>query len=578
MAYSIFPSLILLTLAFLVARRYRLPDRIEETFVASRRTGALKAFHNAALFLMPILFIMLHVLRASFLWNFFRESREAHFTLQLVVNLSIFGTVTLCEAIAGTHLWIYLFFSTAGLSRTKRDNIPPLSRFPRVSVLIPCCDEPPAVLERSVFSASKLAYPNLRVLLVENSLDSDLKAGARALAARHGIDVVDIPNRGNKAGALNDAMRSIDLETEYLSVLDADQAVLPDFLSAVIPLLEADSGIAFVQTPQVCANASDSLVATAASQQQMLLYDCVLDGKSAYERAPCYGTNFVMRRSALESVGGWDESNVTEDLATSYKVHGRGWKSIYMREVYAKGLAPVDLSSYWRQQVRWATGNSALFRAVLLDAIRRDRRRGSMWIAVEYLWSSGFCLYTMVLTIMTAWPSLLLVADLFTAGRVVGLFEMNASQWDVGLAYFTLYPVYAFVMLFPYVNMRLRGYPLRNMIMVQGLMASTAPVLPRAALRALMHGSPMYFQGSRSTQPAPREKFSSPQMAVLLVLLVTGSFLGSHVWHHPTSRLTWLLLFWTYVHTIAIAHFVIFFAQGSENRLAIKLGRSVCRR
>jgi hypothetical protein len=48
--------------------------------------------------------------------------------------------------------------------------------------------------------------------------------------------------------------------------------------------------------------------------------------------------------------------SITEDLATSVRLHALGWKSIFHPEVLARGLAPEDLESTIRQRSRWAQG------------------------------------------------------------------------------------------------------------------------------------------------------------------------------------------------------------------------------
>src|SRR5207248_925389 len=55
------------------------------------------------------------------------------------------------------------------------------------------------------------------------------------------------------------------------------------------------------------------------------------------------------------SVGGMDQS-ITEDFTTGMFLHEKGWKSVYMPEVLAEGLAPEDFLSYYKQQFRWARG------------------------------------------------------------------------------------------------------------------------------------------------------------------------------------------------------------------------------
>ncbi|MGV8897062.1 MAG: glycosyltransferase family 2 protein [Rhodoglobus sp.] len=48
--------------------------------------------------------------------------------------------------------------------------------------------------------------------------------------------------------------------------------------------------------------------------------------------------------------------SVTEDMATSMRLHGIGWKSIYHHETLVWGLAPEDLGTSLTQRLRWAQG------------------------------------------------------------------------------------------------------------------------------------------------------------------------------------------------------------------------------
>ncbi len=69
------------------------------------------------------------------------------------------------------------------------------------------------------------------------------------------------------------------------------------------------------------------------------------------------GTNMVLRRDAIMEVGGMCEFNIAEDFLTSLFIHSKGWKSVYVPEVLAEGLAPEDFISYYKQQFRWARGS-----------------------------------------------------------------------------------------------------------------------------------------------------------------------------------------------------------------------------
>ncbi|KAM6558075.1 hypothetical protein CsatA_027314 [Cannabis sativa] len=60
---------------------------------------------------------------------------------------------------------------------------------------------------------------------------------------------------------------------------------------------------------------------------------------------------------------GWIYGSVTEDVVTGYRMHNRGWHSIYCitkRDAF-RGSAPINLTDRLHQVLRWATGSVEIF-------------------------------------------------------------------------------------------------------------------------------------------------------------------------------------------------------------------------
>lgn len=69
------------------------------------------------------------------------------------------------------------------------------------------------------------------------------------------------------------------------------------------------------------------------------------------------GSGSVFRISALKEVGYMDESSITEDAATSIKLHEKGYTSVYVdSQLIWYGKPPEDINAYLTQQSRWAFG------------------------------------------------------------------------------------------------------------------------------------------------------------------------------------------------------------------------------
>jgi cellulose synthase/poly-beta-1,6-N-acetylglucosamine synthase-like glycosyltransferase len=178
---------------------------------------------------------------------------------------------------------------------------------------------------------------------------------------------------GAKAGNIEYTRKAMCITGDALLVIfDADQVPAPDFLLKTVPPF-ADPKIGWVQTGQYYANLNNP-VARWADDQQSMFYNVLCPGKSAHNGAFICGTNVVLRAAALDEIGGLPQDSVTEDFAASIALHPR-WRSVYLTEVLATGLGPLDMPSYLKQQGRWALGTLGVFRSHWRDVLL-PRRHG----------------------------------------------------------------------------------------------------------------------------------------------------------------------------------------------------------
>ena len=70
----------------------------------------------------------------------------------------------------------------------------------------------------------------------------------------------------------------------------------------------------------------------------------------------------MLRRAALEDVGGVATRTVVEDAHTSLVLNRRGWRVVYHDEVMALGLAPEEIGAFVVQRGRWARGSVQMLR------------------------------------------------------------------------------------------------------------------------------------------------------------------------------------------------------------------------
>ena len=225
---------------------------------------------------------------------------------------------------------------------------------PWVDVLIPTCGEPLPVLERCLLGCSSLHYQQ-RTLWV---LDDVGRPEVAALAAAYGCRYHHRPQRLHaKAGNLNAGLALG--RGELVAVFDADFVPQQHFLERTIGLL-LEPQVALVQTPQHCFNA-DPVMRNLGLEAWLLpdeesFYRWIEPVRSAWGAVVCAGTSFVVRRSALNQIGGFVEQAISEDLVTGMALASRGWKLRYLGEKLSAGLAAETMLDFVRQRQRWASG------------------------------------------------------------------------------------------------------------------------------------------------------------------------------------------------------------------------------
>ncbi len=354
--------------------------------------------------------------------------------------------------------------------RYRRARVAP-DAWPEVALLVPTRNEPLEVLEQTLISLAALDYPNKRMYLVDGSSDVALIERVHLLCDKFGVvHVLPRKDHASKAGAVNEFIRTMD--EPFVAIFDADQRPMPHFLTEVVPLILADERIAYVQTPQLYANFSESTLAKGAAMQHSIFYEIVCEAKQATGAAFCCGTNVLLRVAALRFVGGFDEKSVTEDFATSLSLHIAGYKSVYYNHVLAFGMAPVSLSAYLTQQTRWATGTIGVLRPLVRAFLTNPHAlRPVVWW--EYFLSSTYY--------FIGWAFLILVM-----GPVVFLLTGFPTYFSHPLVYLgTFLPYLALNVIMFLATLGRRKYTFGNLIYGIILGSLSFPVLIRASLAGL---------------------------------------------------------------------------------------------
>jgi cellulose synthase (UDP-forming) len=228
----------------------------------------------------------------------------------------------------------------------------------KVDIFIPTYNEDLDIVEATVIGCCKVRYPHTTYVL-----DDGNRPPVRELALRHGCEYIARPTHEHaKAGNINYTLERS--SGDFIVILDADMVPQPDYLDRTLGYF-SDEKLALIQLPQEFYN-QDSIQHAAKSRswhEQSLFFRVIQPGKNYTNSAFWCGSPSVVRRKALEDVGGVATETVTEDIHTSVRMHSRGWKTLFVNEALAFGIAPQTIKAFLVQRLRWAQGTMQLYRS-----------------------------------------------------------------------------------------------------------------------------------------------------------------------------------------------------------------------
>jgi cellulose synthase/poly-beta-1,6-N-acetylglucosamine synthase-like glycosyltransferase len=256
----------------------------------------------------------------------------------------------------------YTFEVLDVLGRGEPELVRPTSKvLPWVALQVPTYNEPPELVIRTLESLARIDYPHLLVQVVDNNtkdpaLWRPLQEACRRLGETFQFLHLE-PWPGFKAGALNEATRRLPPEITVIGIVDADYIVEPSFLRATMGHFD-DPRVAFVQTSQHYREWEDDRYLRGLFYSFRYFFDVTMPVRAHRNAIIFCGTMGLIRRSAIEEIGGWNETCITEDAEASLRILGRGHVGVYDPAAYGAGLMPLNFDGLKKQRFRWALGES----------------------------------------------------------------------------------------------------------------------------------------------------------------------------------------------------------------------------
>lgn len=307
-----------------------------------------------------IIMITLSVTTSSrYLWWRYTETLNWDDPLALALG----GGLLLAE----TYAWLVLilgFFQTINPLERKPVPLPKnTDLWPTVDVYIPTYNEPLSVVRPTTLAALSIDWPadKLNVYILDDGKRPEFKEFAEEIGVGY---LARSDNNHAKAGNMNSAMRYTD--GEYIAIFDCDHVPARSFLQMTMGQFLKDSKVCLVQTPHHFFSA-DPFERNLNNHSQipnenMLFYGLIQDGNDMWDATFFCGSCAVLKRAALDDIGGFAFETVTEDAHTALRMQRAGYKTAYINIPQAAGLATDSLSAHIGQRIRWARGMAQIFR------------------------------------------------------------------------------------------------------------------------------------------------------------------------------------------------------------------------
>ncbi|WP_086981120.1 UDP-forming cellulose synthase catalytic subunit [Vibrio aphrogenes] len=385
---------------------------------------------------ISIVIVLISVLMST-RYIYFRAFQTLEFNSQIeaILGVGLF--------LAELYSWIMLLLGYLQTAFPLNRKIVPLpkddSLWPTVDVYIPTYNEDLDVVRDTVLAAQCLDYPRdkLKIYL----LDDGNRGEFAMFAADAGVGYITRNDNAHaKAGNLNNAMKLTN--GELICIFDCDHVSTRIFLQATVGSFLQDPKLALLQTPHYFYSPDpferNLYKGRDIPNEGELFYGAIQPGNDNWNATFFCGSCAVIRRKALDEIGGFAVETVTEDAHTALKMQRLGWKSAFLAIPLAAGLATERLTLHVIQRNRWARGMTQIFRV------------DNPLLGKGLTWQQRLCYLSAMLYFQFALPRIVFI----TAPLAYLLFNLNIVHSSAGLVLAYALPHF---LLPVFVNSRLNG-------------------------------------------------------------------------------------------------------------------------
>jgi len=258
--------------------------------------------------------------------------------------------------------------------------------FPTVSILIPAHNEG-KVIRRTLQAMLAFDYPHEHyevVVIDDGSTDATGAIVEEFVSRDRRVRLITIPKEEGgkgKSHVLNIGLKHT--RARFVAVYDADNTPEPSSLRYLMAQILLHRKLGAVIGKFRTSNRNRNILTRFINIETLSFQSILQAGRwKLFRVSTLPGTNFVIRRSLLEKLGGWDEEAITEDYELSIRVYMEGYKIKMIPYAITHEQEPETWEVWRKQRTRWVRGNNY----VVLKFFKEIPRFKNKLLAVEVLY------------------------------------------------------------------------------------------------------------------------------------------------------------------------------------------------
>ncbi len=269
---------------------------------------------------------------------------------------TFWASVALVVAMSTYCIYMYVAFKHQVRKLRKHPPVINHDYKPFITIMIPAHNEG-IVIKNTVENITTVDYDNYELILIDDRSEDNTAEVIKQIAEEHPNIKYLIREKDafpGKSAVLNDALKIA--KGEAILVFDADARIKPDFIKNLLPKLEPED-VGAVQARKVISNRNDNFL-TRCQDNEMALDTHFQIGRDAVKGAvELRGNGELIKRKALEDIGGWNNYTITDDLDMSTRMQIKGWDIRFCPEVSVYEEGVMKIVPLIRQRRRWIEGS-----------------------------------------------------------------------------------------------------------------------------------------------------------------------------------------------------------------------------